>query len=213
MNSMKNIDIRIVAVGIFAVIAVLAAVLGQQLHSGSDTPQANPDTNAPTATLPDATVAPSETPSVTPEKPSSVSSVVEKLQTKAAADFVTSYFAYSFRDTKTNAFMGRTATYMTPSGYKKMVKSYVGDDGGMTVEWNNIRKEQRVVTANVVSSEFDPLYTPQAAKAIVAVTFTQSTANNAGTGGTGSEQLKRVLVVKSGNKYLVQDFFYLGDGT
>ena len=212
MNSMKNMDSRVVAVGIFAIIAVLAALLGQQLRSDPDTPQANPDTNAPTATLPDASVAPSETPGVT-ETPSSVSSAVEKLQTKAAADFVTSYFAYSFRDTKTNAFMGRTATYMTPSGYKKMVKSYVGDDGGMTVEWNNIRKEQRVVTANVVSSKFDPLYTPQIAKAIVAVTFTQSTANNAGTGGTGAEQLKRVLVVKSGNKYLVQDFFYLGDGT
>lgn len=200
-----KLDIRLVAAGVFVVVAIIAGIIGQQLR-GSDQPVKETN-NGPVATLPGST----EPTDVAEEpKKQSVSADVEAAQTKAAEDFVKTYFAYSYRDANPNAFLNRAKQYMTASMFNSTGDSFKDDDAEVTVEWSDIRSERRIVNASVVNTELDPWYTASTAKAIVAVTFQQSTSDNIGSGGTGEEQTQRLVVVKVGSKYLVNDFFYTG---
>jgi hypothetical protein len=209
---MEKVDIRVIAAAAIAVVIVLAAVLGQQLGKDDDQQATPPASTAPAATLPGGTPVPEEPAETAPA--ATVGADIEAAQTKAAEDFIAAYFSYSYKDARPDAYLDRSQPFMSPEFQAATKKVVLGDDGGTTVEWANIRNERRVVTVVQTQGELDPFYDPTPERSIVAVQFVQSTQDAVGTGGTGEPQTKRLVVVKVGDAYLVDSIFETGtEGT
>lgn len=192
-----------IILGAFVLVAVVIVVL---LTRGGDDEGPEPDAtggpdielveDAPTDSTPDGDEG---------EAGDDISAETRQAQFDAASDYVMAYHQYSFRDPSPNEWLKRVRPTITDDHWHVLDDLFGGADDDLSNAWDEIRSERSVVTVNVHEVLYDPWYDPSADESVVAVNYTMSTDNAIGTGGTGPEQTKRLLVTKVGDTFLVAD--------
>ena len=186
--------------GVVGGLLIVIVVAVSLLTGGDDeeTPR-TPSPSGPTAVLTED----APTPDV-PDSGETVDEQTREAQFEAARAYVTNYYQYSYRDSSPSAWMGRVKPHMTDDHWHVLEDLFGDADADMSNAWDEVRRDRKTVTVNIVETLHDPWYDPKPDEAAVAVRYTMST-SSAGATGTGPEQVARLMVVKSGDRFLVSD--------
>lgn len=213
---MNKFDPKVIAIGVAAALAFAVFVFFQAISGSDDEPEDNAAGPGPVATLapaPGDDVEPVPEETTEPAK-SDLAVDVEAAQIESAEQFISNYYAYSWRDKTPNDFLNRAKPLMTTQFWDSTRDAFKDSDPDTSVEWSKIRNERRTVSVLDVAGEVDPWYDATAKRSVIAVEFSQATEDAIGTGGVGDPQTERLVIVEVDGKYLVDDIVVTGtDGT